>query len=67
MFVEETDREYLIGLHNRLTKHYGESPLLGYLHRLRAIILNTPNDRISSASEYTTHSIEEVVAILEEE
>lgn len=38
----ETDREVLIWLHERLVKVHGEKELYDYMHRLRAIIANTP-------------------------
>jgi hypothetical protein len=44
------DREFLIWMHERLTEVHGESPLVDYMHKFRAIIStipifqNTPND-----------------------
>jgi hypothetical protein len=39
------DREYLTWLHERLEHVHGESPLYDYMHKLRAIIQATPEDR----------------------
>ncbi len=37
-----TDREFLMWLHERLEHVHSESPLVDYMHRLRAIIVSTP-------------------------
>lgn len=37
-----TDREFLCWLHERLVKVHGESGLVDYMHRLRAVIRNIP-------------------------
>lgn len=47
-----TDREFLIWLHARLVKKYGENPLNDYMHRLRRIIKELPKNQKSSAIEY---------------
>jgi len=39
------DREFLIWIHCRLTDVYGESPLIDWLHKLRAIIKHTPPEK----------------------
>lgn len=36
------DREYLMWLHERLEHVHGESSLMDYMHKLRAIIRATP-------------------------
>ena len=41
------DREFLIWLHERLQYVHKESPLVDYMHKLRAIIHDTPADRES--------------------
>ena len=41
----ETDRQMLIWFHERFVHVYKESELLGYLHRLRAIIAATPKNK----------------------
>ena len=41
------DREFLIWLHERLSLVHGESELLDYMHKLRAIIKSTPIDNYS--------------------
>ncbi len=40
-----TDRDFLIWLHQRLVLVHGESELLDYMWKLRAIIEATPRDR----------------------
>lgn len=42
-----TDREFLCWLHERLQHQHHESPLIDYMHKLRAIIQDTPIDRCS--------------------
>ena len=42
-----TDRDFLIWLHERLTNTHGENPLVDYMHKLRAIIKETPKDKIT--------------------
>lgn len=42
-----TDREFLIWLHERLEYVHKEDSLYDYMHRLRAIIKNTPKDKIT--------------------
>lgn len=39
------DREFLIWLHARLEKQHGESAIVDYMHKLRAIIADTPPER----------------------
>jgi len=39
------DREYLMWLHERLEHVHGESSLVDYMHKLRAIIRVTPEKR----------------------
>lgn len=41
------DRDFLIWLHERLTEVHGESPLVDYMHKLRAIIASYPNDKVT--------------------
>lgn len=41
------DKEFLIWIHERLEYVYGESPVVDYMHKLRAIIKATPADRIT--------------------
>lgn len=43
------DREFLIWLHERLTNIHGESECMDYMHRLRAIIANIPENQRSPA------------------
>lgn len=46
----ETDQEFLIWLHERLEHVHNENDLMGYMHHLRAIILNTPKNQISESA-----------------
>lgn len=39
------DREFLMWLHERLEHVHGESPIVDYMHKLRAIIKETPIDK----------------------
>lgn len=42
-----TDRDFLIWVHSRLEHEHGQSPLLDYMHKLRAIIANMDPDQRS--------------------
>ena len=44
------DREFLLWLHDHLEHVHGESPFFDYMHKLRAIIRNTPEDQVSVSS-----------------
>lgn len=39
------DKEFLCWIHERLEHVHGESPLTDYMHKLRAIIKSTPEDK----------------------
>jgi hypothetical protein len=41
------DRDFLIWIHARLEHVHGESHLVDYMHKLRAIIAATPPDQVS--------------------
>lgn len=41
------DREFLCWLHERLVIVHGEDRCVDYMHKLRAIIRDTPKDRVS--------------------
>jgi len=41
------DREFLMWLHERLTGVHKESPIVDYMHKLRAIIKATPEDKLT--------------------
>ena len=53
------DQEFLMWLHSRLTEVHGESPIVDYMHKLRAIIKFTPPQRESpnSASSNSLHDL----------
>jgi hypothetical protein len=40
-----TDREFLIWIHQRLIKVYGENYLADYMHRLREVIHTIPRNQ----------------------
>ncbi len=40
--IDNSDRNFLIWLHDRLTNVHGENELYGYMHRLRKIIVAMP-------------------------
>ncbi len=52
------DRDFLIWLHARLTDVYKERPTFDYMHKLRAIIKNTPKDKVTP-NMGTNNSFEE--------
>ena len=58
-----SDFEFLCWLHERLSIVHGESPLLDYMHRLRAIIASTPKDRHSEDS--ASNNLEEMKRFIE--
>jgi len=41
------DRDFLIWIHQRLSDVHGESELVDYMHRLRGIIVATPEGRVT--------------------
>lgn len=41
------DREFLIWIHEKLEDVHGEKPTLDYMHKLRAIIKNTPKNKVT--------------------
>ena len=61
------DQEFLIWLHERLVQVYGESPLVDYLHKLRAIIAATPADRLTVNTGAGANNIAELKRALEVE
>ena len=44
------DREFLMWIHARLTDAHGESPITGYMHKLRAVIRSIPADQETTCS-----------------
>lgn len=52
-----SDKEFLIWLHKRLTEIHGEDELMDYMHKLRAIISTTPDDKFTT-NTYTGNSLE---------
>jgi len=59
------DREFLMWLHARLTGVHNEDPLIDYMHKLRAIIANTPKDLLTPNVGSTT-SLGRLQEIIEE-
>ena len=49
------DKKFLMWLHNRLVNIHGENPFSDYMHKLRAIIKSTPEDKTTPniSTEYT--------------
>lgn len=45
------DKEFLIWLHERMEHVHNESPLMDYMHKLRAIIKATPEGRVTANCE----------------
>ena len=41
------DREFLMWIHERLEHVHNEEPLMDYMHKLRAIIANTPKGEVT--------------------
>jgi len=56
------DKEFLIWLHERLTKVHGEKNMVDYMHRFRAIIINTDPDKKAPPGP-TGNRIEEIMKI----
>jgi len=54
------DREFLIWIHARLTDVHGEDKLTDYMHKLRAIIKVTPEDRFTP-NVGTCNSLEDLL------
>ncbi len=54
------DRDFLCFLHERLEHKYQESALFDYMHKLRAIIANTPKDQDSRNDGRGKSSLEEL-------
>lgn len=57
------DREFLMWLHERLEHQHGESPNVDYMHKLRAIIRDTPADQYSP-NTHTGNSLDDIKDIL---
>lgn len=53
------DQEFLMWIHARLTEVHGEDPHVDYMHKLRAIIMTTPEDKISPNVD-TSNNLEEL-------
>ena len=54
------DRDFLIWLHERLEYIHKESPTVDYMHKLRAIIKNTPKDKYTP-NIATSNSLKELL------
>ena len=59
------DKDFLIWLHERLDMVYGEDPLKDYMHKLRAIIRDTPPDR-ESPNNNTGNSLADILRIIKD-
>jgi hypothetical protein len=60
------DREFLMWLHERLTGKHKESPIVDYMHKLRAIIKNTPADK-ETANVSLSNSLHDLRCEIENE
>lgn len=54
------DKHFLIWLHKRLQHIHNEDPCFDYMHKLRAIIKNTPKEQVSKIVN-TDNSLEEML------
>jgi hypothetical protein len=59
------DREFLIGIHERLEHVHHENTLVGYMHRLRAIIHATPKNT-ETPNVIVSNSLEDLLVMLKE-
>lgn len=57
------DQDFLIYLHERLEHTLGVHPNVDYMHKLRAIIKDTPKDRLTQ-NWGTGNSLEELLRII---
>jgi hypothetical protein len=57
------DRRFLIWIHERL-QHHGDDELCDYMHKLRAIVLNTSPDSNSVPGGFSGNTMEELVTYL---
>lgn len=53
------DQMFLMWLHERLEHVHGEKPIVGHMHKLRAIIKSTPEDN-ETPNCNTCNSLEEL-------
>lgn len=60
------DREFLMWLHERLQHVHHESPIVDYMHKLRAIIRATPKNQ-ETPNRLIYNSLEELRRQLDEE
>ena len=59
-----SDRDFLIWLHERLTEVHRESPLVDYMHRLRAVIKSIPADQRTPVCG-TSNNLQDLIKELE--
>lgn len=60
MSPENSDRDFLMWIHARLEVVHGESPSFDYMHKLRAIIAETPADRNTASVGQSGNSLEDL-------
>ncbi len=58
------DREFLIWLHARLQFAHGESAIVDYMHRLRAIIASMPADQETPNDGRSKNSLTDLLLAL---
>lgn len=56
------DRDFLIWIHERLEHVHNENRFVDYMHKLRAVILNTPENQ-ESRNVICSNSIKEIKAL----
>lgn len=54
------DRNFLMWVHERLEKVYGQSELIDYMHRLRAIIEHTPAHASHRCTSFACNGLDEL-------
>lgn len=56
----DSDRNFLMWIHERLQHVYGESELLDYMHKLRAIIEKTPYWNSNRCTSFACNGLDEL-------
>jgi len=59
------DREFLMWIHERLELIHNESPLVDYMHKLRAIIRSTPKDK-ETPNALSCNTLDELKEMLDQ-
>jgi len=59
-----SDRDFLIWLHNRMEHVHGETPIVDYMHKLRAMIASTPLDQATPNDGRGQNSMQDLLKML---